>query len=655
MINLTINGQAIEAPEGSTVLQAARQAGIHIPTLCDHPALKPYGGCRLCVVEVEGSRALMASCTLPVHNGMVVRTTTPKLSAAREFILTLLFSERNHFCMYCQKSGGDCELQNAAYAEDMTHWPLPPTWKTFEVDASHPYYVIDHSRCILCRRCVRACGELVGNFTLNIENRGARSMLTADYGVPAGESSCIRCGTCVQSCPTGALIDRQSAYLGQEKTTQAVQSICVGCSVGCGTTLHVRNNRLVRIDGDWDAPVNGGLLCELGRYQSKNDERPRLTTPLVRKDGVLKAVDWEEALQTIVDTLSSVNGKSGGASLAALASTRLPAEALYGFKALFEKHLKAALVTTTEEHLTTSLAVDPSLEGNLESLKRSDCVLVVGADLVSSHQVAGFMVKRNLPRGTTLIVIDPYENEMAPLATYSLHPRPGTDALVLEGIMTGLRSLGMDKSNGSDQPGLSTATLQDASAASGIPAEVLVEISRALGAALKPVIVYGKGVTQEAASPTGKAIEGLAHMLGGAALLNPKGKANSSAAQAYKLDRPFVRQPYQAVFLALGDDMPTPRLLQYLEGVKFLAVQASHASSLTESADVVLPVEAWPEQDGHYVNLEGRLQAAHKALEAPPNVWSNEAVLEALAGRLGLFIDSGWQAALESQLAVALI
>jgi predicted molibdopterin-dependent oxidoreductase YjgC len=244
---------------------------------------------------------------------------------------------------------------------------------------------------------------------------------------------------------------------------------------------------------------------------------------------------------------------------------------------------------------------------------------------------------------------------MAPLAAYSLHPKPGSDALVLEGIITGLSSLGMDKSVATQKPGLSPTTLQEASTVSGIPVEVMVEISRALGAALKPVIVYGKGVTQDPTSRIAQAIEGLAHMLGGAALLNPKGKANSSVAQAYELDRPFVRQPYEAVFLALGDDMPTPRLLQYLEGVHFLAVQASHASSLTESADVVLPVEAWPEQEGHYVNLEGRLQAAHKALEAPSNVWSNYAVLEALAGRLGLFIDSGWQAALEKQLAVALI
>ncbi|NJN96821.1 MAG: 2Fe-2S iron-sulfur cluster binding domain-containing protein, partial [Anaerolineales bacterium] len=231
-IKLTINDQAIEVPAGITVLRAAEQAGINIPTLCDHPHLLPYGGCRLCVVEVEGVRTLQPSCTLPVSQGMVVRTDTPKTREAREFVLTLLFSERNHFCMYCQMSGGDCELQNAAYGECMTHWPLQPNWQPYAVDASHNYFVLDHNRCILCRRCIRACGELVGNFTLGVQERGAASILVADLDVPMGESTCVSCGTCLQVCPTGAIIDRGSAYRGQETHVQRIKSTCAGCSVG---------------------------------------------------------------------------------------------------------------------------------------------------------------------------------------------------------------------------------------------------------------------------------------------------------------------------------------------------------------------------------------------------------------------------------------
>ena len=169
MINFTLNNLELEVPDGTTVLQAARANGITIPTLCDHPDLTPYGGCRLCVVEVEGFRTIQASCTLPAGNGMVVHTNTPALQESRQFVLSMLFSERNHFCPFCQVSGGDCELQNSAYDQGMTHWPIQPQWNTFPVDTSHPYYVLDNNRCILCRRCVRACGEMVGNFTLAID------------------------------------------------------------------------------------------------------------------------------------------------------------------------------------------------------------------------------------------------------------------------------------------------------------------------------------------------------------------------------------------------------------------------------------------------------------------------------------------------------
>jgi formate dehydrogenase major subunit len=285
MISLTIDGRTVEVPPGMTVLQAARQQGIEIPTLCDHPALEPYGGCRLCLVEVQGFRTLVTSCTLPVSQGLVVRTDTPAIRTSRKFILEMLFSERNHFCMFCEKTNGDCELQNAAYAEGMNHWPIQPTWKTYQVDSSHPHFVIDHSRCILCRRCVRACSDLVGNHTLSLENRGAQTMLVAGLGSPIGESNCIRCGTCYQVCPTGTIIDRHSAYIAKDAQTERTNSVCVGCSVGCGIETVVHQGMLIRIEGDWNAEINGGVLCEQGRYLSLPNSRERLASPLCAKMG----------------------------------------------------------------------------------------------------------------------------------------------------------------------------------------------------------------------------------------------------------------------------------------------------------------------------------------------------------------------------------
>ncbi len=247
-------------------------------------------------------------------------------------MLSMLFSERNHFCPFCQVSGGDCELQNAAYHEEMTHWPIQPGWNNFVVDTSHPYFVLDNNRCILCRRCVRACAEMAGNFTLSVAERGVKSMIVADTDVPLGESTCIKCGSCVQVCPTGAIIDRTSAYQVHDKDLTEVKSICNGCSVGCSVKIMVRDNRIVRIEGDWDGSVNHGVLCEFGRYNAANEMRKRITAPMMKKDGKLEPVSWAEALKAVQPNYAPSSDKDG---IAAIASTRLSAETLTAFKDLF--------------------------------------------------------------------------------------------------------------------------------------------------------------------------------------------------------------------------------------------------------------------------------------------------------------------------------
>jgi len=637
-VKLTINDKEVEVPAGTTVLQAAQQAGIDIPTLCDHPHLTPYGGCRLCVVDVKGARTLQPSCTLPVNDGMVVHTETEKVKEAREFVLTLLFSERNHFCMYCQMTGGDCELQNAAYGEGMTHWPLQPNWSPYPVDASHPHYVLDHNRCILCRRCVRACSELVGNFTWGVQERGAETILVADLGIPVGESSCISCGTCVQVCPTGALIDRVSAYQGRETDVEHIKSTCTGCSVGCGIEMVVRDNRLVRIEGDWDAPVNEGLLCEVGRFNPMEEERERILTPLIRKDGQLKAATWVEAIDVLVEKLKPLAGQNGH-GVAALASTRLSAEALCCFEQLFGQKMSSQMVTSIEEGVTTAMPggaaqeAGQSVEGSLADLKNADCVVAVGADLAANHQVAGFFIKRAIPKGVKLVVIDPFENGLDTRADVALKPKAGTDYDLLIGLMAG-----PDKN-----------APADASKATGIPAETITAVSQMLAAAKKPFFVYGKGITGNGSSESLTALLNLAEKTG-ASLLSVKGEANSLAAFLYNLDKPFELNGQQAVYLALGDDYPSKRLLQRLEKVPFMAVQASYVSEATANADVVLPSEMWAEQEGHFLNLEGRLQGIQRGLTPPADVRSHVDILEALAAQLDFSLTNNWKEGLQQRI-----
>lgn len=625
MVNLTIDGKQIEVPEGTTVLRAAEKAGITIPTLCDHPSLTPYGGCRLCVVEVAGARTLQTACTLPVTNGMVVNTDTEKTREARKFVLTLIFSERNHFCMYCQVSGGDCELQNSAYREGMTHWPLQPNWQPYAVDASHPDFVLDNNRCILCRRCVRACGEMVGNYTLGFEERGANSFLVADLGTPLGESSCISCGVCVQICPTGALIDRESAYRGKEVQVEHNLSICNGCSVGCSMDVLTRDNHLVRIEGDWDAAVNGGLLCEKGRFAPMKEERERVLTPMVRKNGSLKASTWEEAISFAASQIKPLVGKNGD-GVAALASTRLTAETLATFKKFFKDGLHASIVTTLEDELPASFSAvaqetGKPFEGKLDDLRSADCFLTLGEDLVKDHQVAGFFVKRNVRAGAGFILVDGGENSLDTLANLFLKIKDAQVAEALYGIASAAVRLGIAK----DAPG---GALAQSTVLSNEQAE---EAARMMCAAVSPAIVVGK----RASAQTIQAALELAKVTG-AKVVVTKGDANSFAAAQYGLDKAFKPANHQAIYVALGDDTAVDSLVEHIKDVPFLAVQASYISPLTAVADVVFPVEMWAEQEGHFVNMDGRIQAAKKAVPAPENVLSNQKVLEALAAEMGV-------------------
>ncbi len=657
MIKLTIDGKTVEVPEGTTVLRAAESAGISIPTLCDHAHLTPYGSCRLCLVQVEGARCLQPSCTLPASEGMVIYTETPEIHEARKFVLTLLFSERNHFCMYCPVTNGDCELQNAAYGEDMTNWPLQPNWNAYPVDGSHDFFVLDNNRCILCRRCVRACAELVGNFTLGTQERGADSRIIADLDVPLGDSSCISCGTCLQVCPTGALIDRQGAYQGREKDVEHIASTCIGCSVGCGIEMIVRDNRLLRIEGDWDACVNDGILCEIGRFLPLTEERQRIVTPLVRKNGNLKAATWEEALDAVAEKLkAATNGNGKG--VAALSSTRLSAEALFSFKQLFADKLAADSVTSIEEGKPTALPgwvarkMGKPFEGKLEDIKSSDCVIAIGADLVENHQVAGFFVKRALPYGAKLIVIDPFDNGLHQLATHSLRPKKGTDYELLLGLMSAVVETGAAKQEPGKDYELGKYAPEAVSNKTGIPAETIRQVGKVMAAAEKPVIVYGRGITQGGFPTELEALVELARVIGAldnehSSIIGTKGQANSLAAYLYELDKPFEAKGHGFVYLALGDDQISERLLERLEGIPFLAVQASYQSPATDKADVVLPVETWDEQEGHFINLEGRLQSARRGIIAPEDVRSSAVVLQQIADRMGAKLDADWQAALE--------
>ena len=416
-------------------LRVATESGIYIPTLCDHPALPALGACRMCVVEVKGQRNLQTSCTFPVTEGMDIQTESEPVIKARKLILELLFSERNHFCPYCEMSGS-CELQDLGYKYGLDHWAFPTYTKAFPVDASHKYYAMDHSRCVLCERCYRACNDLVANHTLGLRQRGSKTRIHADGNTPLGESSCISCGTCVQVCPTGALFFKRSAYMGSDSVTEKVKSTCGRCSMGCGIEIVTRGGNVLHINGDWDAPANNGLLCKTGRFDPLYEERKRITSPLFRKNKKFEDISWPEALKILSQQIKSA--KPQGTSV--LVSSHSTNEALYLTDKLFRQALKITNVGLMNNAAPGIFAGPQAL---LEDIAECDIIIAAGTDPVNDQPVASYYIKRAVDRGARLIVVDSKDNGLSPFAYMNLKPKEISQAVEIALKERRIRSLYM--------------------------------------------------------------------------------------------------------------------------------------------------------------------------------------------------------------------
>jgi len=623
MVKITIDGKTTEVERGTTILNAARKLSINIPTLCDHPELTPYGGCRLCLVEVEGAKTLLPSCTLPAYKDMVIHTDTQKVHDARKFILSMIFSERNHFCPSCQVSGGDCDLQNSAYDESMTHWPIMPNWRPYPVDASHPFIILEHNRCILCRQCVRVCGELVGNFTLAFEERGAESNLIADLGLPLGESSCIGCGACLQVCPTGALIDRWSAYQGLETDVDTTNSICLGCSIGCGIDIISRDNRLVRIEGDWDAEINGGVLCEVGRFHPMVEERERLLIPMIRTDGKLKATTWDKAISTAAEKIISSKGKMSG-----IASTRLSMEALNEFKSIFDAFNAASIATTVSAVYDLAKSSGKVFESKIDEIKNADCFLMVGEDTTKDHQVVSFFAKRQIPAGAKLIQISEISTGFDNFTDESLAIENKSQSAFIDTIRNLIAKKSSDIEKAAKSFKLSVSSLENA--------------VKLLSSAKKVAIIFGSRYDFDDAGAVLASIVSLSAQLNGK-LVTTKGNINSVGAFVIGINDTLNIDGSELIVMALGDEELSESISKKFEKTPFSIIFSSYASALTAKADIVFPVQSWLEQGGHFINSDGHILEAKAALKAPETAISNEESLSKLAAALKIKKQKSWE------------
>jgi predicted molibdopterin-dependent oxidoreductase YjgC len=331
-----LDGRLIETTAGKSVLQAALDAGVYIPHLCYSPILEAYGGCRLCLVEIEGVRDPTTSCTTPVRDGMVVRSETDRINALRRMTASLLISEHAGDCLTC-RANQRCELQRVASHVGVAEPGVKRTEKEGLLDASNPFFVRDLGKCVLCGMCVRVCHEVRGVGAIEILNRGFDSIVAPFEGQSIAESTCESCGACVDLCPVGALWARNETLT----PTEEVRTVCPYCGCGCVLVVGTRGGRIVSVRGD-HSTHNRGQLCVKGRFGLEFVHSPdRLTTPLIRENGELREATWDEAYDLIAERLGSIKDAFGPDSIALFSSARATNEANY----LLQKMARAAIGT----------------------------------------------------------------------------------------------------------------------------------------------------------------------------------------------------------------------------------------------------------------------------------------------------------------------
>ncbi len=345
-MEIFINGKSYQAQKGQTVLQVARENDIYIPSLCYHAKIGGQGKCRSCVVDIAGMRGVVTACTTEVRDGMEVTTDSPEVREHQKMIVDLLLSSGRHDCLSCAQCGS-CELQDAAYYLGIER-PSFPVPEHEPRDDTAEFIVFDQAKCIKCGRCVAADNCVVVNETMSFAYRGAETKVSFDHDLPIASSSCVQCGECVQVCPTGALVDKKSLGFGRNWALEKVHTTCPYCGVGCQLVLHVdrSRNKVVRVTGRETVP-NQGMLCVKGRYGFDFPASPkRLSHPMIRKNGVLEKVSWDEALDYTAGRIKEIVSRHGPDVFSAFGSGRITNENNYAI----QKFTRAVIGTNNVDH-----------------------------------------------------------------------------------------------------------------------------------------------------------------------------------------------------------------------------------------------------------------------------------------------------------------
>ncbi|MBI3096159.1 MAG: formate dehydrogenase subunit alpha [Rhodocyclales bacterium] len=528
-VKLEIDGIAVSVARGTSLLRAAAEAGVSIPKLCATDFVKPFGSCRLCLVEIEGRKGYPSSCTTPAEAGMKVRTQSPQLARLRRNVMELYISDHPLDCLTCS-ANGNCELQTMAGVvglREVRYGTGENHYTDVVRDESNPYFSYDPGKCIVCNLCVRACEEQQGSFALTIAGRGFGSRVTAGQGESFLDSDCVSCGACVQVCPTATLMEKTVIEKGQ--AGRSVTTTCAYCGVGCGLRAEMKGSEVVRMLPWKDGRANEGHACVKGRFAWGYATHPdRITKPMVRAkiSDPWREVSWDEALAHTAREFRRIQQEHGRNAIGAIVSSRCTNEEDY----LVQKLVRAAFGNNNVDtcarvcHSPTGYGLKQTLGESagtqtFKSVEQADVIVVLGANPSDAHPVFASRLKRRVREGARLIVIDPRQIDLVSSphikAEHHLKLRPGTNVAVLSAMAHVIVSEGLvdeafvaqrceakafaDWREFVARPANSPEALE---AASGVPAAEVRAAARLYATADNAAIYYGLGVTEHSQGST---------------------------------------------------------------------------------------------------------------------------------------------------------
>lgn len=620
-VSLTIDGKTLRAPVDMNLIDAAELAGIHIPNLCYLKGMKGVGACRLCMVEVEGSKNPMIGCTTKVKEGMVVRTDTEPIREQRKFVIDLILSMHPLDCMTCKKAG-ICNLQKYAHDFDMKKTSF--TMKSFghPVDVGNPFIKMSPDYCILCGRCIRICKEQDTN-VLEFMGRGVGAKVTTVVDRSLHESNCTFCGSCIDACPVNSIIEYDRFKSGREWEYEKNNAVCMLCGNACDTVVSTQDGRIKRINTGAEKGSAMKYICAYGRFgYDYAESETRITTPMIRVNDELKETTWDEAIKVIAERI----GK-GGKDVGVVATSSMVNEDALTLRTLAGDVLKTKNVDTT-----MSLYADQETLVNSDkaSINDADLIVLVGINPSQRLRILPMLsvsTRRRIARGgAKLIVINSDETKMDKIATVKLG---GDEITAIKSLIKAAADKGVhvDKKLAADLKG-------------AVASEDATKAAELFAAASNPIIYTAASLFNASSN--------LSMLKGNVVTVsyesNAKGIALMGLVSAGKTFRELITKGSKVLYVV--GSVPMSRR----PDTDFLIVEDSHMTEIAKQADVFLPSLTYLESHGTIMDFKGRTKFIPVMVEPMGNAKSHRDIFVKLSKALDKPIKKATEAEVKTKL-----